>query len=141
WVPGGMRNCARPSMVGTSIFAPKAASSTLTGTLISMLSATRWKIGGGPEDEKEIACRASIDACIAFARQSNALTVACAGLDAELDGLGTLHCTVSMAGGTAFLGASRTSPTRAPHIELHPPAHLGHVAGAVALRALHRGAG
>jgi hypothetical protein len=60
----------------------------------------------GADDEKKIACRASVDARIALARESNALAVACAGLDAKLDGLGTLHRTVSVAGGAAFLDAS-----------------------------------
>src|SRR5690349_6900658 len=32
-VPGGMRNCDFPSTVGTSIFAPNAASGTVIGTV------------------------------------------------------------------------------------------------------------
>src|ERR1039458_3880990 len=32
-VPGGIFNCARPSMVGTSTFAPREASGTVTGTV------------------------------------------------------------------------------------------------------------
>src|SRR5262249_17289634 len=32
-VPGGTRSCERPSMVGTSIFAPSAASMAVTGTV------------------------------------------------------------------------------------------------------------
>ncbi len=32
--PGGMRSMARPSIVGTSIFAPSAASLTVIGTRV-----------------------------------------------------------------------------------------------------------
>ena len=32
-VPGGIFNCARPSMVGTSTLAPSEASGTVTGTV------------------------------------------------------------------------------------------------------------
>src|SRR5215467_12997590 len=32
WVPGGTLSCDRPSIVGTSIFAPRAASDAATGT-------------------------------------------------------------------------------------------------------------
>ena len=32
-VPGGIFNCARPSIVGTSTFAPSEASGTVTGTV------------------------------------------------------------------------------------------------------------
>ena len=47
-VPGGIFNCdcptcvPTPSMVGTSIFAPSAASTIVTGTLMWMSSPTRW---------------------------------------------------------------------------------------------------
>ena len=44
-VPGGIFNSARPSIVGTSIFAPSAASVALTGTVREISSASRWKIG------------------------------------------------------------------------------------------------
>src|SRR5579872_1137790 len=44
-VPCGIFSNARPSMVGTSIFAPSAASSTRTGSVISISSPLRRKKG------------------------------------------------------------------------------------------------
>ena len=46
-VPCGIFSSVRPSMVGTSILAPSPASETATGTVISMLSPSRWKNGCG----------------------------------------------------------------------------------------------
>ena len=60
-VPGGILSSVRPSMVGTSTFAPSAASVTLTGTVRWMSSPSRRNMGcSGPNDHVQIACRATV---------------------------------------------------------------------------------
>src|ERR1700734_255994 len=95
------------------------------------------RMRSGAHDKKQVARRTAVDAGIALALQANALAVARAGLDAELDGLSARERSLAVAGRAGIRHAPRAITPRAGDVEFHAAAHLGYLAGALALRALN----
>ena len=91
-------------------------------------------------DQVEVARRAAVQPRIALALQPDPLAVARARLDAELHRLGAVHHAFAVAGRAVVRNAPGPIAARAGDVEFHAAAHLRHLAGAVALRALHRAA-
>src|SRR5205807_10228180 len=73
----------------------------------------------GTDNDVEVSGWAPVQPGIAFTRNSNALSIAGAGLDSHFKGLGALDCPFAMAdraGGNVLSGAVAA---RASHVELH----------------------
>src|SRR5579859_812432 len=98
-------------------------------------------VTAGADDHVKVALRTAIGACVALALQANALSIACARLDAELDRFGPVDQALPVTGRACVGDASRPTAARAGNIELHAPAHLRNLAGTAALRAGHGSAG
>ena len=139
-VPGGIFNMLRPSIVGTSIFDPSAASTTVTGTVMWMSSPSRWKSGCSPDayDDVKIADPASAQSGIAFTRDAYSLPVARPGLDADLERIGALDAAFAVADRAGRKILARPVASRTLHVELHPPAGLRDLPVAIALRTFAR---
>src|SRR5947209_20524119 len=73
---------------------------------------------------------------IAFAGQTDALTIARAGLDSHFDRLSAVHHSFTVARRTTALGLPRPMAARALHAELHAPATGGDLASASTFRAI-----
>ncbi len=78
---------------------------------------------------------AAIDAGVTLACQPNALSVARAGLDAELDVSRCGAPCLRHGRSDTLVSLACSAATRALDVELHPSAHLRDLAGAMALRA------
>ena len=115
----------------------------MTGTVTWMSSpdAREELVRADLDDEVEIARRRAFGAGVALAGQADALAVARAGLDAELQRLAARDHAGAVAGGAGVLHLAAAAAARALDVELHAAAHLRHLAGAVALGALHAAAG
>src|SRR5207245_7807531 len=84
----------------------------------------------GTDNDVEVSGWTAVQPGIAFTRNSNALSIAGAGLDSHFKGLGALDCPFAMAdraGGNVLSGAVAA---RASHVELH--ASTGLLVGALA---------
>ena len=105
-----------------------------------MSSPSRLKIGCSPaaHDDVEIAGRCAHGSGVAATGQTNALAIARAGLDANLQRLAALDAALAVAGRAdgAVLAAAAAARTR--HVELHAAALLRDLALAVALRTFAR---
>src|SRR5579884_982576 len=86
------------------------------------------------DDDKEIARRAAAASGVAFSGDADALAVARARLDPHFQRLGDADHALPMAVGTLIHDLSGSVTTRAGHVEFHPPAGLGDLAGAFAIR-------
>ena len=75
----------------------------------------------GAHDEKEIPRRATVHSGIAFALQTNPLSIARAGLDAELDPLCAADQSLAPAVGADIRGSSGSVAARAGNVELIRP--------------------
>ena len=93
------------------------------------------------DDQIQIARRAAVRARVALARQPDPLPIARSRLDAELQRLAPRHHALAVARRAAILQLARSAASRTLDVELHPSAHLRHLARAVALRALAASAG
>src|SRR5437016_10083208 len=88
----------------------------------------------GADNDVEVSGWAAVQPGIAFTRNSNALSIAGAGLDSHFKRLGALDCPFAMAdraGGNVFSGAVAA---RASHVELHASTGLLDCPLAFALR-------
>ena len=139
WCPWGTFKSARPSMVGTSILAPRPASEIVTGTLISMLSPSRRKNGCGSTriGDVEIARRSAVPAAFPLpATRRREPDCAPAGMRTSTVSL--LHQpSFAMTGGADILEPALSIAARTGETELHRARHLRDVAGAVTFGA-HR---
>src|SRR5579859_1284991 len=93
-----------------------------------------------PHNQEQIARRPAIHARIALALQPDPLSIARPRLDAKLHSFALRDCPFTVAGYTRFRRAPCPIAAGARNVELHPPAHLRHLARAVALRTLHHAA-
>ena len=82
----------------------------------------------GFDDQEEVAVGASVGAGVALAGEADALAVAGAGLDAELERLAAGDDAGSVAGGAGVGDFTGASAARALDVELHASAHLGDLA-------------
>ena len=98
------------------------------------------RVRAGAHDEKQVSGRATVDAGVTLALQADALAVARARLDAKIDRLSACDRALAVAGGAGFGNAARAVAAGAVDVELHAAAHLRHLAGAMALGALHAAA-
>src|SRR3989442_5308304 len=92
----------------------------------------------GTDNDVEVSGWTGVQPGIAFTRNSNALSIAGAGLDSHFKGLGALDCPFAMAdraGGNVFSGAVAA---RASHVELHASTGLLDCPLAFALRTYAR---
>src|SRR2546427_5245865 len=92
----------------------------------------------GADNDVEVSGWAAVQPGIAFTRNSNALSIAGAGLDSHFKRLGALDCPFAMAdraGGNVFSGAVAA---RASHVELHASTRLLDCPLAFALRTYAR---
>src|SRR5438046_8023065 len=89
----------------------------------------KYRMGADADDQVKIARRAAVRSRVAFALQTDALAVAGPGLDAELHRFGAFHHTLAVARRAVVGDAAGPVAARAGDVELHPPAHLRHVAG------------
>src|SRR4051794_28600100 len=89
-------------------------------------------------NEVKVTRGAPIRARIAAPCQPDTLAIARAGLDAKLERLASRDDALATAGRTCILHLACAVAARALDVELHPPARLRHLAGAVTLRTLHR---
>ena len=89
-VPGGTVSVARPSSVGTSIFAPRIASAIVTGTSTNRSRPSRRNTGCGRTRtvRPEVARRAAAEPGRALAAQADAPAVGDARRDAHGERLG-----------------------------------------------------
>src|SRR5947199_785478 len=93
----------------------------------------------GTDNDVEVSGWTAVQPGIAFTRNSNALSVAGAGLDSHFKGLGALDCPFAMAdraGGNVLSGAVAA---RASHVELHASTGLFDRPLALTLRTYARG--
>src|SRR5205807_6479575 len=92
----------------------------------------------GADDHVDVACGPAMCTGITLARKANPLPMAGACLNPNLQGLSALHrafAPASGAGSPVFPGSMAAG---AGHIELHAPAGLSDLAGALALRTYSR---
>ena len=103
-----------------------------------MSSPSRLKIGCalGSNDDVEIAGRAAVGTGVAFAGETDALTVAGSGLDANFERLGLRHRAFAVAGGAGRQILAGTMAAGTLDVELHPSAGLRDLSGAVAFGTL-----
>src|SRR5579872_407215 len=101
----------------------------------------KHRMRASAHDDKQVPGRSPIRTGVAFALQTNALSVARPGLDAEVDRLRFAHGALAMARGTVIGDAAGSIAARARDVEFHASAHLRHLAGAVALGTSHGTAG
>src|SRR3989475_11985468 len=90
------------------------------------------------DNDVEVSGRTAVQPGIAFTRNSNALSIAGAGLDSHFKRLGALDCPFAMAdraGGNVFSGAVAA---RASNVELHASTRLLDCPLAFALRTYSR---
>ncbi len=92
------------------------------------------------DDEVEISRSRALGAGIASTCQPDALPIARSWLDPKLQRLAACDHTRTFACRAGILHLAGAATARALDIELHPAAHLRHLAAAVALRALHAAA-
>src|SRR6202034_4129463 len=81
------------------------------GELNVVARASENRIGTRAHDEEEIAGGAAVDACVAFALQADALAIARAGLDAEVDGFSARNDALAVAGGAVILDVTGSVAT------------------------------
>src|SRR5271167_4985072 len=86
-------------------------------------------------DDVEIACGCAHRAGIAAARKTNALTVARASLDADLERLGALHAALAVTHVAHRAVLAAAAAARARHVELHAAALLRNLSFPFAFRA------
>src|SRR5690348_7594933 len=86
----------------------------------------------GADYHVEIAGRPALNARIALARQADALTIAGARLDAHFQWFGAFHYAFAAAGGADGNVLAGAVAAWALGVELHAPAGLRHLAGALA---------
>src|SRR5437016_5804209 len=93
----------------------------------------------GTDNDVEVSGWTAVQPGIAFTRSSNALSIAGAGLDSHVKGLGALDCPFAMAdraGGNVLPGAVTA---RASHVEFHASTGLFDRPLALTLRTYARG--
>src|SRR6185437_554847 len=93
------------------------------------------------DDQIQVARRAALRSRVAFARKPDTLPIARAGLNAELQRLALGDGAFAAAHRAGILHLAGPAAARALDVELHPSAHLRHLARAVALGALHAAPG
>src|SRR5579872_3394761 len=86
----------------------------------------------GTDDGVKIAGRAAVSSGVAFAGNADALAVAGAGLDADFEGLGMCDCTFPVACRARRQILPGAVTARTLNVELHAPAGLCDLSGAVA---------
>src|SRR5271168_1471322 len=89
------------------------------------------------DNQKQITRRPTIGPCVAFARQTNPLTIPGPRLNPKLQRLPLRHHALAIAGRARVLHLPRTTAPRTLDIKLHPSAHLRHLSRPMALRTLH----
>src|ERR1700722_5553145 len=89
------------------------------------------------DDQVQIPRWAAVCPGVAFARQPNPLSIPRPWLDPKLQWLTLDHHAFAIAGGAHVLHLARPAAPRTLNVELHPPTHLRHLSGPMALRALH----
>src|ERR1019366_10393178 len=88
------------------------------------------------DNQKRVPPHATIRTCVAFAREPYSLAIACARLDAEFQRLAPGHYALAVPGCADGLSLAGTVAARTLDVELHPAAHLRHLAGALAFGTL-----
>src|SRR2546425_11272762 len=92
----------------------------------------------GTDNDVEVSGWAPVQPGIAFTRNSNALSIAGAGLDSHFKGLGALDCPFAMADRAGGNVLSGPVTARASHVELHASTRLLDCPLAFALRTYAR---
>ena len=92
----------------------------------------------GADDGVKVAWRSAVGSSVSLAGNADALAVARAGLDADLERLGVRDRAFAVARGAGGQILSGSVAARALDIELHAAAGLGDLSGTVALRTLAR---
>src|SRR6185437_4388712 len=86
--------------------------------------ALKYRIRASAHNQEQVAWRAAVCASIALALQPDALPVARARLDAEIDRLGAGEGALAVTGGARVGNAAGAIAARAGNVELHAAAHL-----------------
>ena len=90
-------------------------------------------------DHIEVAARGTVGSGVALPGNADTLPVASTRLDSNFEWFGAFDCALTVAGRTGGTVFARATAAWAGEIELHSPADLGDLTGAVAFRTFSRG--
>src|ERR1022692_965590 len=97
---------------------------------VAMKEGMLFHLGG----DVEVAGRRPLGSGIAFTGHAQARAIPRAGWNADIDGFGAGHAAIARARGAGVTERAGTAAAGAGEVEPHGSRHLGHVAGAFALR-------